>query len=110
MNDARSPEDWGDAYADLEPMYGRFGERLEELVRSLLQDEEISYIHTKTESESICTLVEREFEVDAQESLSFAGAEASNANLAAGGRPGRVFYDHPRIVVSLTDERKALPE
>ena len=153
MNDARSPEDWGDAYADLEPMYGRFGERLEELLRSLLQDEEISYIesywwtmeseffvdeiyvraregqpvddpldsfddlvgvtittHTKTESESICTLVEREFAVDAEESLSFAGAEASNTNLAAGGRPGRVFYDHPRIVVSLTDERKALPE
>ena len=58
MNDARSPEDWGDAYADLEPMYGRFGERLEELLRSLLQDEEISYI------ESYSWTKESEFFVD----------------------------------------------
>lgn len=152
MTDARSPDDWGDAYAELKGTLAAFAERLEELLRSLLQDEGLDYVEsfwstmktdslveriyvrgregrpvddplaafdlaavtittrTKTDSESICALVDREFDVDVESSLSFAAADASNKDLAGGGQPGRVFYDYPRIVVALTDERRELPE
>jgi hypothetical protein len=149
----RSPEDWGDAYADLRATYEVFVERLEELIRSLTYDEGLDYAEsvwstmkveafvteiytraregafvvdplstftdlgvvtfltrTKAESESICALVEREFEVDAETSLSFEAAEESNRDLAAGGHEGRMFYDYPRLVVSVTTDRKELPE
>jgi hypothetical protein len=153
MSDVRSPEDWGDAYAELESTYAAFVERLEELLRNLLSDEDLGYVEsvwstmkveslvsaiyargragtpiddpfvafgdlgavtiltrTKTESEAICALVEREFDVDADGSLSFGDAESSNGDLAGGGVPGRVFYDYPRLVVSLSEERRELPE
>ena len=152
MTDARSPDDWGDAYAERKPLYESFAERLDELLRNLLQDAGIDYVesvwwtkyvdnfvetiyvrgregtpvhdpftdlpdlcgvtfvtHTKAESESICELVESEFEVQ-DGTLSFAAAELSNTDPAAGGSPGRVTYDTPHIVVSLPDRRMELSE
>ena len=153
MDDPRSPEDWGDAYAELKPTYEAFAERLEELLRNLLQDDEHGYVEsiwstlkvdglidrvyelgragrhpedpleafsdlaavtfvtrTKAESEAICELVERELHVDTQRSVSLLEAQESNRVLAGGGHSGRVFYDSPRLVVSLTDARKELSE
>jgi hypothetical protein len=153
MSWPRSPEDWGDAYAELRPTYEVFAERIEELLRNLLYDEGLDYVEsvwstmkvdafvteiytlgregtlvadplarftelgvvtfltrTKAESESICALVQREFDVDAESTLSFEAAEESNRDLAAGGREGRMSYDYPRLVVSLTADRTELPE
>jgi hypothetical protein len=151
VTDVRSPDDWGDAYAERKPLYESFAERLEELLRNLLQDAGIDYVssawwtkyvdnfveaiyvrgregtpvddpftdfpdlcgvtfvtHTKAESESICELVESEFDVHQDGTLSFAAAELSNADPAASGSSGRVAYDTPRIVVWLPDARKEL--
>jgi hypothetical protein len=153
MSHARTPEEWGDAYGELESTYAAFAERVEELMRNLLQDEDLGYVEsiwstlkseslvnaiyvlgregkpvedafasfgdlgavtivtrTTAESEAICALVEREFEVDVESSLSFGDAQSNNKEMAGVGFPGRVFYDYPRIVVTLTDERRQLPE
>lgn len=153
MTDLRSPDDWGDVYAERTFLYEAFAERLEELLRNLLQDADLGYVEsfwwttetdyfvdmisvraregapvddpfaafpelcgvtvvtrTKAESESICALVEAELDVQQDATLSFAAAELSNADPGPAGRPGRVYYDAPRIVVTLPEARRELPE
>jgi ppGpp synthetase/RelA/SpoT-type nucleotidyltranferase len=43
LNALRSPAKWGDAYAESLPLYEAFTDRLEGLVETLLDDEEIDY-------------------------------------------------------------------
>lgn len=150
----RSPQEWGDAYEEVESAYDRFAARIEELLRNLMDDGEIDYVwtnratlsvddfvdeiyinerdgisvtdpfatrafhvaevrvvtKTKADSLGVCELLEREFEVDAELSMTFDAAEASNVRMEEPGYLGRIAYDFPRIVVSLTAARLGLPE
>lgn len=150
----RSPQEWGDAYKEVESRYDRIAPRLEELLRTLMEDAEIHYVttqwatldvddfideiyinerdgisvtdpfatrafhvaevrvvtKTKADALGVCELLEREFEVDAELSMTFDDAEASNARVDEPGYLGRISYDFPRMVVSLTAERLGLPE
>ncbi len=58
MSDRRSPEEWGEAYLEQERTYAAFVERLEELLRNLLQDDDLRYVESvwwTMESESLVT-------------------------------------------------------
>lgn len=65
---------------------------------------------SRVEALEVCELLEREFEVDAELSMTFDAADASNARIEETGYLGRIAYDFPRIVVLLTAERSILPE
>ena len=43
---SRTPEEWGDVYADRKWIYEAFADRLEALLRDLLYDEELGYVET----------------------------------------------------------------
>jgi len=67
---------------------------------------------TKNEANTreICGLLEREFDVDAELSMTFEASDASNTRMDQPGYLGRISYDFPRMVISLTPERLSLPE
>ena len=152
-HEPRTPEDWGDAFADLEPTYTAFVEGLASLLESLLDNQGYPYTRlrswtvnvdsfvdriyrcsregkppdnpasewgdvagvtivtpTKAHVEPICELVEHEFEVDYNVSLTCAAAEAANAASATSDDRGRMFYDFPRFVVTLSHTRRDLAE
>ena len=59
MNEVRSPEDRGDAYAELEPIYDAFVERLDRLLQQLLEDEGLGYSYIFTWTTGVSALIDR---------------------------------------------------